>query len=474
MRFEKKAALALCATFMAMLIVPLMATDLRPGVVSEIENRTLKPFPALFDADGGRNRDLISGFEGWFDDHIGFREEMFTLNARIQYDLFHSSGSERVLTGQDGWLFYTGDDNLTIAEGNYPNFDESVLADICQVQQRIAQELAGQGIEYVIVLPPSKISISPERLRGDFEVRETPVDILADYLEACSDLKVVRLKQALLEEKAESGELLYYKTDTHWNARGVYSGYREIVRLLNGWGIVDTGPVDVSFLDERTLRDLTNMIVGDDERYHEYAAVSVDVHDPAAEPVEAGELISRLAAQSGARRTLCYSTHDPSRPSFLVLGDSMFLDSCMTRLLAENCSELTGLWTYDLTQELLDATKPDVVFFEMTERLLNLMGSKNRDLAQASVLVERDGDHVDIYYRDHGDYPRMWFPTWSEQDGQDDLVWYEAKRSDEAMWHVRVELSHHPSTGIFNVHFYQGTCTEDLAHIRSETFEIAP
>ena len=96
MRFEKKAALALCATFMAMLIVPLMATDLRPGVVSEIENRTLKPFPALFDADGGRNRDLISGFEGWFDDHIGFREEMFTLNARIQYDLFHSSGSERV------------------------------------------------------------------------------------------------------------------------------------------------------------------------------------------------------------------------------------------------------------------------------------------------------------------------------------------------------------------------------------------
>ena len=59
MRFEKKAALALCATFMAMLIVPLMATDLRPGVVSEIENRTLRPFPALFDADGRDRKSVV-------------------------------------------------------------------------------------------------------------------------------------------------------------------------------------------------------------------------------------------------------------------------------------------------------------------------------------------------------------------------------------------------------------------------------
>lgn len=49
---------------------------------------------------------------------------------------------------------------------------------------------------------------------------------------------------------------------------------------------------------------------------------------------------------------------------------------------------------------------------------------------------------------------RVLFPTWSEVNGQDDLVWYEGVRSSDGIWYVNVDGTSHGSTGTYITHAY--------------------
>ena len=144
--FSKVSKTIFIATFIVMIFLPLFCTNLKPNVVSEIENRKLADFPKLYE-EGDLNKKYISDFENWFNDNVGLRELIFKMNSKIQYDIFNNSSIEKVIVGKDGWLFYAGEDNIRIATGEYPNFSEAELKDICQKQIEIQKGLAEQGIE---------------------------------------------------------------------------------------------------------------------------------------------------------------------------------------------------------------------------------------------------------------------------------------------------------------------------------------
>ena len=373
--FNKISKILFCTVFVLMLTVPLLNTNLKPNVVSEVENRTLAPIPQLYDQEGNKNEAFIADFESWFNDNIGYREQMFRTNSKMQYHIFNNSPNDKVVIGQDGWLFYTGENNFKIASGEYPDFDEAVLEQICQEQIRVQQKLAEQGIEYVIILPPSKVSIYPEYIRGDFSIRRTPVDELADYLEAHSDIKVVRLKETLLAAKEGGEGLLYFKTDTHWNAYGSYVGYSKIIEDLNTWGVIESAPVEVEFNEYASVRDLSLVIGNIEKQYAEYSAVKHIIADAAAISVKEGETydsIQNYVQETGIRRGDYYQNSNDDLPVFLLFGDSMILD-CMEPLLAENCSELVCIWHYSVNQEVIDTVQPDIVFLELSERNLNVL-----------------------------------------------------------------------------------------------------
>ena len=50
----------------------------------------------------------------------------------------------------------------------------------------------------------------------------------------------------------------------------------------------------------------------------------------------------------------------------------------------------------------------------------------------------------------------MWFPTWSQKNGQDDLQWYEARKQADGSWTYSVLLSRHNTTGTYFIHIYSG------------------
>ena len=136
--FDKLSKTIFIITFFSILLIPLLCTNLKPNSVSEIENRNLNNFPKFC----GFNENYISDFEAWFNDNIGLREFLFKANSKIQFEIFNNSSIEKVVVGREGWLFYTGENNIGIATGEYPNWGEDELQDICQKQMEIKNRLA--------------------------------------------------------------------------------------------------------------------------------------------------------------------------------------------------------------------------------------------------------------------------------------------------------------------------------------------
>lgn len=50
---------------------------------------------------------------------------------------------------------------------------------------------------------------------------------------------------------------------------------------------------------------------------------------------------------------------------------------------------------------------------------------------------------------------RIFFAVWSEENGQDDLKWFEARRKENQTWEVRIDMEQYQSDGIYNIHAYE-------------------
>lgn len=464
------------AGFILLLLLPMACTDFNQHVVSEIENRTLADFPSLHGAEGELNRNFIREFENWFNDHVGFRKQLFATNLKIQYDLFNDSANNTVLVGKDGWLFYSGGGNADIAAGEYPDFGEEALEDICQKMTRIQEKLKEQGRDFVLLLPPSKVSIYPEYMRGNFTVRETPVDQLADYLEQHTDIKVVRMKEALLEEKEKTDELLYFKTDTHWNTYGSSVAYREMAKKLREWDLTDTEACQVTLIKESKTRDLMKMLIGEVDGYKEESYTKYQVINPTATLQESGKInafVQDYVKANNIYRGDYYENTNKELPSYLVFSDSMFM-SWMAAMVAENCSTLTAIQKPIISQKVINFVDPDVVFLEMGERFISDMMAPDFNESFIHVSVTRKGSEVEISYKDFGAYEKMLFPVWRDADGTDCVVWYEPERTDPNTWCAKMEIEDTGADDLYNVHFYQTDDASDSGvFVQAEAFRIS-
>ena len=47
----------------------------------------------------------------------------------------------------------------------------------------------------------------------------------------------------------------------------------------------------------------------------------------------------------------------------------------------------------------------------------------------------------------------MRFAVWSDEDAQDDLIWYEAEKNSENLWTASVKFENHPGK-LIHVHAY--------------------
>lgn len=85
--------------------------------------------------------------------------------------------------------------------------------------------------------------------------------------------------------------------------------------------------------------------------------------------------------------------------------------------------------------------------------------SKHADTHPSVTTVLR-GSQLQITLKNASEYENVWFPTWSIDNGQDDIVWYVANKDAKGNWVANVDLTQHHSIGKFFVHVYGSKASE--------------
>ena len=223
--------IVLILVFAACLVAPAIRHFLTTDAgVSKSEKRRLASLPAvpsrLQDAEK-----YMSNMEEYLNDNFGFRSFLlFAGNAAKYY--FGLQVTPDVLMGKDGWLFLGRLQNIVEQYQGRDLFTPKSLRDWVDEMECRRKWLSRLGIEFVIVVPPSKHTIYEEYLPDHIRVskKQTRLDQLLSYAGRHSELTIVDLRGELLHEKSRFQ--LYMKTDSHWNEFGGYFGYRELMKFV--------------------------------------------------------------------------------------------------------------------------------------------------------------------------------------------------------------------------------------------------
>lgn len=170
-------------------------------------------------------------FEAFFNDNYGFRKTLIYWYNRITDKIFDESPIARVSIGKDDWLYFDNNDSLLDAEGKAPLGEELIEKGIKSFY-RNWQSAKNQGVEYLLVIAADKSTIYPEFLPDYIKpANNHRIDkFLTALKKRYPDFPVLDLRPILL--KAKEKEIIYQKTDTHWNRRGSQAAYVEMMKEL--------------------------------------------------------------------------------------------------------------------------------------------------------------------------------------------------------------------------------------------------
>ena len=247
----KKARVAVIALCMALLVLPFAAMPVLGSRQSTAENRLLADYPALTDDEGGLNAGFDEDFEAWLCDHFALRNAAVRANAWLNYRLLRSPANAQVVVGNGDWLYftptvpdYTGEGRLTQDE----------LRAIAENLRAFAEVYERQGARVFLAVVPNKSTVYPQFMPDRYPARDDEGN-LPLLKAACEDLPVTWVDLAgPLTEAAKGDRLVFYKTDTHWNALGAAIAAEAILEATGAEGCGYAVGADVPFTEGELAR----------------------------------------------------------------------------------------------------------------------------------------------------------------------------------------------------------------------------
>ncbi len=270
----------------------------------------------------------------------------------------------KVVVGDDGWLVYT-------AEGDVEDYQKTEAfsgEDLTRIQaglDALSARYAEEGITLIVVIPPNKNTIYPERVPSEIPVvgEISKLDQLVEFLRVNGQQQILDLREPLLAAKAERE--IYYATDTHWNDYGAHIAYSAIMQELQK-----------SFpnLSARLISDF-NVSATEPDQLDLSRNIGVTILPESR--VQFSPLFDLRTSYKelnlGGRKMLVSYNADESLPDLILYHDSFFFS--VIPFLGEHfhhglfIQNYTGGGLWNLSW--VDEQKPDVVIIEFTERYLS-------------------------------------------------------------------------------------------------------
>jgi alginate O-acetyltransferase complex protein AlgJ len=313
-------------------------------------------------------KSLPAAVEGHFNAHLAARDAIVAYHGRIKAEWLGTSPNPKVWLGRDGWLFYNHSAEAGFVSPHDPGFPARLDRWAAALSARRAW-LAARGIRFLVVAAPDKQSIYPEYLPRLARRRgPAPLDDLLTRCGQDPDLPVLDLREPLRVAK-QIGPL-YLHNDSHWSPAGDYAGCTATAAALARWypSLHSLPPPVIGCTMERfgggDLARLLGLAARLSDNVPRLTGLS---------PARARPTTQTIDYKSDARlahvRADVWTNDDSARPRVLLLGDS-FADDDFCALLAENCSRLVRVGSYEGQEELIERERPDVVICEFVERML--------------------------------------------------------------------------------------------------------
>lgn len=359
-----RAQKTLVALFLALIGLPLTANLAGLDGANPLgENRSMAPFPRL-EPGWSSLVAFPEALTGWFEDHFGFRSTLVRWYGEGRYFGLGVSPAASVIRGRDGWLFYADDHGMEDYTRESPflanqvgEWRETLVCSRAWLQER--------RIAFVFTIVPDKHVLYPAELPTTIRPLGGlyRMDQIFQAL-AGSGVAAVDLRSALRAAKAR--ERIFEKTDTHWNERGAFVAYQQLVAAIReqlpavppAWERSDFDPVaeDVEGLDLAGMIGLKDVLRETQLRLQPRRPRQARTVDPPGVP------------SSAARGRLVTEIPGSTLPRALVLRDSCF--SQLAPFLSEHFSRVVYLWQTDFEVQDVERERPDVVIQELVGRHL--------------------------------------------------------------------------------------------------------
>jgi hypothetical protein len=354
----------LVSLFLIVISLPMAVNLARiDGADAAAENRELAEFPHFSPSVRGIAA-YAQGVGAWFEDHFGFRARLVRWYGETRLFWLDVSPTSSVLRGRDGWLFYADDGGLEDFTNESLLTPEAVTAwrDTVVRAQRWCRKY---GVAYVFTVVPDKHAVYSEEF-PDTVRQLQPTSRMDQVLNAVSDTTAaVDVRPALAHAKTR--ERLYQMTDTHWNDRGAFVAYQQIVQAVRAqdprvpapWRRSDfiAEAHEVPGLDLARMMGLSHVLGETDLRLIPRRPRQAVVVEPAGAlpSAEEGRVVTEIPGST--------------LPRAVIIRDSF--TSALAPFLSEHFSRAVYLWQNDFDADAIRRERADVVIQEIVGRHLH-------------------------------------------------------------------------------------------------------
>ena len=303
--------------------------------------------PKLKTETGGVNLQFLSDTCDYFRDHFSCRQELITLNAKLESDLLGDSASEEVVLGKDGWLFLA--ETMDDYQGMNQLSDRQVWA-AAHTLSLIQEHAQRTGIRFLFTVAPNKNSLYPQFMPNASLRADGPGNLdrlyaaLNDQGVACLDLR---------GEFQSQDRILYQRLDSHWSNLGAALACDRILAAI--------GKEPDAFYDPSRFIPVQNH-QGDLYEMLYPTGTEKDIQYEPNPPLQFRYVRPIRSPEDLAIRTSC----EGQEGSLLMFRDSF--GNTLHSFMAESYEKafFSRAMPYDLS--LMNASQPDTLVIEIVQR----------------------------------------------------------------------------------------------------------
>jgi hypothetical protein len=334
------------------------------------EQRTLAP-PPRWAWSVAVIRALPAKCEAFVNDHFPFRNHLVRGYGLLHVRWLPGSFVSKVLIGQRGWLFFTGDKVLADARNAQPYSSNDVARIVAVISER-GRWLEAHSSAFYLVIAPNKHTMYREHL--PYTIRpvgpHARMDQVYAALQSNAVVRVIDLRPALHAAKAQHE--IYRPTDTHWTEFGALIACSQIIARVR------------QDFPAMPPCDPAEFVISPLDRYGGELAGMLGMYDifPGREVRATRRGGPRASAAPGTvavnpitRTPFTRVTPLTNAPRAVIFRDS-FCDA-LEPFLSDYFQRSTYVWDYALHPGVILREKPQIVIMQAAERLLDHLFAAN-------------------------------------------------------------------------------------------------